>query len=498
MRDLYSRVIFIAVAMLLNGMFSVLVSANEEIKAGIKKNSYVVRVTDKDTLPVHKSVVIGLNKSLMIELPRDVRDVLVSSPKMLDAVMHTSRRAYIIGLATGQANAFIFDKNGKQLLSLDIRVEKDLAGLVEMFSRIIPGSNIQAEMVNENIILTGSVANPMQATRARDIAARFVADKEKVLNMISVTAKEQVMLNVVVAEMSRDIIKRFGVNWNSLSGSGMGPIGAATNNNFPNTSATGNNSFLTGVLGANPGQCNSPNSSGSAIVPTSLAVPFINCLAMTVEAFERDGLLRTLAKPNLTAISGESAKFLAGGEFPVPVSEDSGQISIQWKPFGVGLSFTPIVMSEKRISLKVSSEVSELSAEGAVETASFSISALKVRRAETTVELPSGGSFVIAGLLSDETKQNLDGVPGLKNLPVLGTLFRSRDFKKKETELVIIVTPYIVRTASKKKLARPDGGFAPADDRQAIFFGQLNRVYGRPEAVLPLGSYRGDYGFIVK
>ncbi len=498
MRDLYSRVIFIAAAMLLSGIFSAFASANEAMKIKGKQNSYVVRVTESDSLPVHKSVVIGLNKSLMIELPRDVRDVLVSSPKMLDAVMHTSRRAYIIGLATGQANAFIFDKDGNQLLSLDIRVEKDLGSLVEMFSRIIPGSNIKAEMVNENIILTGTVANPMQATRARDIAARFVSDKEKVLNMISVTAKEQVMLNVVVAEMNRDIIKRFGVNWNSLSGGGLGGLGKATNNGFPNTATVGRNSFLTGVIGGNPDLCNSPNSAGSAIVPTTFAVPFINCLAMTVEAFERDGLMRTLAKPNLTAISGEAAKFLAGGEFPVPVSEDSGQISVQWKPFGVGLSFTPIVMSEKRISLKVSSEVSELSSEGAVQLASFSISALKVRRAETTVELPSGGSFVIAGLLSDETKQNLDGVPGLKNLPVLGTLFRSRDFRKKETELVIIVTPYIVRTASQQKLSRPDGGFSPADDRQAIFFGQLNRVYGRPEAVLPLGNYRGDYGFIVK
>ncbi len=503
MRYFYSRAVFIAIAMFMNGMFSVIASANEDKMIAKPQNSYVVRVTEDDSLPVHKSVVIGLNKSLMIELPRDVRDVLVSSPKMLDAVMHTSRRAYIIGLASGQANAFIFDKNGKQLLSLDIRVEKDLGSLVEMFKRIIPGSNIQAEMVNENIILTGSVANPMQATRARDIAARFVADKEKVLNMISVTAKEQVMLHVVVAEMNREIIKRFGVNWNSVNGSGIGPFSGTSNNGFPHTSTTGRNSFLTGVLGPNPGSCTLPGSNASivpqnAISPNPFSFPFINCLAMTVEAFERDGLLRTLAKPNLTAISGEAAKFLAGGEFPVPVSEDSGQISVQWKPFGVGLSFTPIVMSEKRISLKVSSEVSELSSEGAVQLASFSISALKVRRAETTVELPSGGSFVIAGLLSDETKQNLDGVPGLKNLPVLGTLFRSRDFKKKETELVIIVTPYIVRPVGKKKLARPDGGFAPADDRQAIFFGQLNRIYGRPEAVLPLGNYEGDYGFIVK
>ncbi len=496
MRYLHSSVWSIVFAILISGIvFGSAYVVADGSKASDRRVT-LIRIGEDDRLPVHRSVVIGLNKSLMIELPRDVRDVLVSSPKMLDAVMHTSRRAYIIGLKTGQANAFMFDKDGKQILTLDIQVEKDLSSLVKMYERVIPGSSIRAEMVNENIILTGTVENGSDAARARDIAARFVADKEKVLNMIAVTAKEQVMLKVTVAEMNREVIKRLGINWNG-GGVGARNFNSATNNGFPLTSQIGSNSFLTGVFGPNPSRCTLPGTATNIVPGLNFASAF-NCLAFTLEALERKGLLRTLAEPNLTAISGEAAKFLAGGEFPVPVSEDSGKISVEWKPFGVGLSFTPIVMSEKRISLKVSSEVSELSAEGAVQLNSFSISALKVRRAETTVELPSGGSFVIAGLLSDETKQNIDGVPGLKKLPILGTLFRSRDYRKKETELVVIVTPYMVRPTAPDKLTRPDDGFAPANDRQANFFGQLNRMYGRPDDEMPVGKYTGDYGFIVK
>jgi len=198
----------------------------------------------------------------------------------------------------------------------------------------------------------------------------------------------------------------------------------------------------------------------------------------------------------LTAISGETASFLAGGEFPIPVSDDDGKISVDWKPFGVGLSFTPMVMSEGRIGMRISTEVSELSNDGAVSVGTINIQGLKVRRANTTVELPSGGSFVLAGLISDDTRQNLDGLPGLKKLPILGSLFRSRDFRKKETELVIIVTPYMVKHTTRNKLAQPDDGFAPASDQKSVFMGQLNQVYGRRDE-MPTGDYKGNVGFII-
>ncbi len=218
-----------------------------------------------------------------------------------------------------------------------------------------------------------------------------------------------------------------------------------------------------------------------------------------MQALERAGLIRTLAEPNLTAISGETAKFLAGGKFPIPMVSGSGadrQITVQWKNFGVQVEFKPVVMTEGRISLKIAAEVSELSSDGAVTLNDISIPALKVRRAETTLELPSGGTLAMAGLLSDETRQSVEGVPGVKDLPVLGALFRSNDYRRRESELVILVTPYLATHAAKAEFARPDGGFAPSSTLRELFMGHINRIYGSPGRP-PQGRYEGDYGFII-
>ena len=238
-----------------------------------------------------------------------------------------------------------------------------------------------------------------------------------------------------------------------------------------------------------------------------------NSVEAIIKAFERSGLIRTLAEPNLTAVSGESAKFLAGGEFPVPVARDrDGNVQIEFKPFGVGLGFTPVVLSEGRISLRISTEVSEITGENSfvsqgglgvdgdgdlIQIPGITIPGLRVRRAETTVELPSGGSMVIAGLLQQTMRQNLDGIPGLKNLPILGTLFQSRDFQSGETELVVIVTPYLVEATSPKNLAGPTDGFVAASDAEAILLSRLNAVYGSKGAT-PQGSLKGPVGFIVR
>lgn len=221
-----------------------------------------------------------------------------------------------------------------------------------------------------------------------------------------------------------------------------------------------------------------------------------------LQALEQNGLIHTLAEPNVTAISGETANFLAGGEFPIPVAQsgtaNNTTITVEFKQFGIGLAFTPVVMAEELISLKISTEVSELSNEGAVVLDAISIPALKVRRAETTVELPSGGSLVIAGLLSDQSRQAISGYPGPKSLPVIGTLFRSRDFQKNETELVVIVTPFVVKPVARQQLAQPDDGFAWASDVNADLMGQMNRIYGRDPERAPVGDFTGDVGFIVE
>jgi pilus assembly protein CpaC len=212
---------------------------------------------------------------------------------------------------------------------------------------------------------------------------------------------------------------------------------------------------------------------------------------------ERHGLVRTLAEPNLTAVSGETAKFLAGGEFPFPSVDNLGALSVTFKEFGVGLAFTPVVLSEGRINLKVETEVSDLDNTRGVTIAGSSIPGIKKRQAKSTIEMPSGASLALAGLISDDVRQNVDGVPGLKDLPVVGTLFRSRDFIRSETELVVIVTPYMVRPVARQKLVRPDEGFAPATEMKADLLGHLNRIYGRG-TIRPDGGLKGDYGFIVE
>jgi pilus assembly protein CpaC len=477
----------------------------------------ILRIGFNERLPATRQIVIGLDKSMVVELPRDLKDVVVSNPLNLDAVVQTSNRVFLIGKKTGDANVFFFDENGEQVLTLEVRVERDMQVFDRMMERLIPGAHINSEILNDTIVLSGSVPNPADSARASEIAARFMQRPAegnataalKVINLLRVEAKEQVMLKVTVAEVHRDAIKRLGINWNT-GNIADSALQFGSNLSFPVSNAAGKNSFLTGVFGpsGNLGSCGLPLSTGGQTVPGSteatakklstFAQGTATCLAYTLEAFERTGLLKTLAEPTLTAISGETASFLAGGEFPVPVGQsNSGAISIQFKPFGVSLSFSPLVLSEGRINLKVATEVSELTNEGAVTLTSVTIPALKVRRANTTVELPSGGSLVIGGLISDDTRQNIDGVPGLKTLPVLGSLFRSRDFQKRETELMVIVTPYMVNAVARQKLDLPTDNLDSGTDTQATLIGQLNRVYGKkPKA--PEGKYHGNYGFIVE
>ncbi len=463
-----------------------------------------------------KAIQLARNKSMLIELPRDLRDVVVSAPDVVDAVVQSSNRVYLIGKSTGQSNAFFFDSSGEQILTLEVLVDHDTAPLDAMISRLLPGSNVKTEILNETLILTGTVRSPIDATRAADIASRFITGsasasderhRQKVINMLSVEAEEQVMLRVTVAEVQRSVLKQMGINVGAIINTGNFSTTLLTENALPLTAARGLGLLPTPGIpttgdGAgslklyNPG----PNGSGAPFGNSGLAGGWSsggNQVAGAIRALERDGLLKTLAEPNLTAVSGETAKFLAGGEFPVPVVDTQGAMSVMFKEFGVGLAFTPMVLSEGRISLKIETEVSELTNQGAVTLNNIQIPALKKRQAKSTVELPSGGSMALAGLISDDVRQNIDGLPGLKNLPVLGTLFRSRDYIKEETELVVIVTPYTVRPVARQQLKRPDDGLAPATDMKATFLGHLNRIYGRG-APMPDGGLKGDYGFIVE
>ena len=428
---------------------------------------------------------LGIGKSVVIDLPRDIKDVLVADPKIANAIVRSAQRAYMIGVAVGQTNVVFFDSAGQQIAAYDIAVKRDLNGVRAALKQTLPNSDIQIEGVGDGVVLSGTASNPIEAQQAGDLAARLVGSADKVVNSIAVRGRDQVMLKVTVAEVQRSIIKQLGID---LSGSlNYGTAVVKFNNTNPFTASNAAlvpTNTITGSLGATPS------------------------VQATLRAMESAGVVRTLAEPNLTAISGESATFISGGEFPIPTgvtcqTSTTGAIgncvqTVSFKKFGISLNFTPVVLTEGRISLRVMTEVSEISTENSLQggAGGTTIPSIKTRRAETTLEIPSGGAMAMAGLIQEQTKQAINGLPGLAQLPILGSLFRSRDYVNSQTELMVLVTPYVVRAVAQKDLSRPDDGFAAPSDPQADLLGSINRIYGVPGRVEPARNYRGTYGFI--
>jgi pilus assembly protein CpaC len=420
-----------------------------------------------------------IGKSIVIDLPRDIKDVLVADPKIANAVVRSAQRAYIIGATVGQTNIVFFDGSGQQIAAYDIAVTRDLNGIRGALKQTLPNADIRVEGIGEGVMLSGSTSSQMEAQQATDLAARLVGGPDKVVNSITVRGRDQVMLKVTVAEVQRNIVKQLGVDLSASMSYGTAVVNFNNSNPF---TASG-----------------SPLVSTNALTSTFGSTPSVTA---TLKAMESAGVIRTLAEPSLTAISGESANFLAGGEFPVPggsTCDPTTRIctqTITFKKFGIALGFTPVVLSEGRISLRVATEVSELSQENAVTISGTSIPAIKVNRADTTLEIPSGGSMVMAGLIKQQTKQAINGLPGMSQLPVLGTLFRSRDFVNNNTELMVLVTPYVVRAVAQKDLSKPGDGFVDSSDPQADLLGTVNRIYGAPGRAEPARNYRGVFGFI--
>jgi pilus assembly protein CpaC len=523
-----------------------------------------IRVTRGGEGANASTLTLSLNKAAIIDLPADARDVLLSNPEIADAVVRTARRIYVLGRKVGQTNAFFFDATGRQVANVEISVEPDVAPLNDLFRRYVPNTNATAEAINGSFVLSGSVKSAAEAERVLQIANRFAQSSsgasgggpaaqggasanQQIVNLIAVEGQEQVLVKVRVVEMSRTLVRQLGVNLNaenllnqllpedtfvkvatqngySIAGRALGGVaatGGIAENILrpstyafpgPNGSTLNPNNSLVGGYTSTPIQDTAGNIIGTQVTNGPGTLTTENQVDASIEAFERVGLLRVLAEPNLTAISGEAAKFLAGGEFPVPVQADDGKISVEFKPFGVGLAFTPVVLSPGRISLKLSTEVSELTSEGAFGTGDTSfvdvngqrqvirgitIPALQVRRAETTVEMPSGGALVMAGLIQERTRQALEGIPGAKDLPVFGPLFRSRDFVNNETELVIIVTPYLVQPTRPDRLRTPADGFRVASERETILSGRLNAIYRAPEGD-ETRSLAGPHGHVIE
>jgi pilus assembly protein CpaC len=405
-------------------------------------------------------LVLEVRKGRVIRLDRPAAAVFVADPDTADVQVHSPSLVYVLGRRAGRTSLYAVDADDEILLRRDVIVEHNLSGLRAVLREIAADQPIEVSSIDGAIVLAGTVADPKVAQDLRETAARFLGQDEAIVNRMTVSAPTQVSLRVRVAEVSREVTKLFGVNLDALLTPGdfvfslasgrpfLGPGGGV----IPLLDADG---AANNVLGG--------YSNGSAN---------INGL---IDALEREGLVNVLAEPNLTALSGETASFLAGGEFPIPVGTDDNDITIEFKQFGVSLAFTPTVLSPGRISLRVRPEVSDITDRGAIRVNNLVIPALTTRRAETTVELGSGQSFAIGGLISNATRSNVEKFPGLGDLPILGTLFRSTSFKRSESELVIIVTPYLVRPVSEPVLASPNDGLREASDLERILRGRLVR-----------------------
>ncbi|MEP3630682.1 MAG: type II and III secretion system protein family protein [Hyphomicrobiales bacterium] len=475
--------------------------------AADKKNS--LQVIRTNTVGATKNVSLGLDKSLVVELPRDVRDVLVANPEIADAIVRTARKIFLIGNQVGQTNIFMFDKAGNTVLSLNLAVERDILPLADLIEKYVPGSDVTVEIVNDNIVLTGSVPNPISARRVSDLAQAFVSGGEattgqftqtavsgqnggdsaisnpdgqgrqqsQIINLLKIEGEDQVHLKVVVAEIKRSVLKQLGINLQAIRN------GVESFDISRQAVAGAVGAFQAGGLNAEFQSVSGNTGFGAS-----------------VQALERANVLRTLAEPTLTAQSGREATFLAGGEVNLPTSssiDDNGNVAITTtaRTVGVSLSFTPVVQSAERISITLNTEVSAVDpTQSDAGAGGVTFPGVSIRRASSTIELPSGGTMIVGGLLKDDLRRTSSGLPYLKNLPVLGPLFGSSGFTRNETELVIMATPYLVRPTARKNLARPDKNFATPSDTGTFLFNQINRIYGGKTGAN--GKYHGRVGFI--
>jgi len=414
---------------------------------------------------------LPLNKARVVRLPVDARDVIASNTEVADIVLKTPRMAYLIGNDIGTTNIIFLDAAGQQIARLDVTVAVDLSELDETLHVLVPDEDFTLVPVNDNVALTGTVSTSEVAGNIQEIAARFVP-VDNIVNLLNVRNEQQVLLKVRFAEVNRQAVKEFGIDTDIFLQSDNFSFG-----------------LFTGVGAV-------PNAFGLATAGWESAGSSVDT---AISALEQNNLVKILAEPTVTAISGEPASVLVGGEFPIPVPGQNNSVTIEFKSFGVILEFTPIVLSDERISLRVNAEVSATTQQNAVTVQGFNIPSLIVRRANTSVDLPSGGSLVIAGLLQNDINATVQGFPGLMDIPVLGTLFRSANFQRDETELVVLVTPYVVRPIMEAAaIAAPTDGLAPASDLEMYFLGRLHAVYAGRRPTPQADELAGPIGFIVE
>lgn len=427
----------------------------------------------RNALGATQHVEIGLNKSLIVDLPVAASEVIVSNPALAAAVMRSKQRAIIQGASIGETNIFFLDENGARIAVLEVTITQDSSGLATMLARLLPGSQIKVETLmtadGPRIVLSGWAQSADDVVKAVAVAGQYAGGDTNVANLITIGGAQQVALKVTVAEVSRETVKQLGID----------------------LSASFNGGGLSTSLINTPGLGGASNVVASGAATIGFGIGGFS-LDATLNALERRGAMRTLAEPTLTALSGQEAEFLAGGEYPVPSGIDNGVVSFTFKKFGVNLKFTPVVKSNGIISLTVETSVSEPTTDGGFTLSGVTIQATKERTARTSVELPSGATLAIAGLIQDQIRQQFNSLPGLDKLPILGALFRSRDFIHSQTELMILVTPVLAQAGPPPTL--PTDGMRFASDAEAIFLGRMESLYG-VGGTNACCNYQGHVGF---
>ncbi|MGO8918101.1 MAG: type II and III secretion system protein family protein [Stellaceae bacterium] len=416
-------------------------------------------------------LVVEVGKGQLVHLDHPAATVFVADPDVADVQVKSPVLIYLFGKSGGETTLYAVGENDDVVLNVGVSVRYDITRVEEAIHQMAPRSAVAVRSVDDALVLEGTVYSAAEGDDIRRVAQRFIPDPKQLVNRLKLDVPNQVNIRVRVAEVSRNIVKEFGVNWDNIFKAGSATFGLATGPNattIPGLLGT-DGAFNTRTLSAN-GTTTVNNIFGGGTSGNY-------SLSALIDALDNQGLITVLAEPNLTAVSGEPASFLAGGEFPVPVSSavtnGVAQITVEWKKFGVSLNFVGTITGGSRISLRVMPEVSQLSTTGAVTINGITIPALTTRRADTTVELASGQSFAIAGLIQNNITQNLDKFPWLGDVPVLGQLFRSDQFQRNETELVVIVTPYVVRpVATANRLMAPTDGFVPSSDKNLVLYGE--------------------------
>ena len=428
------------------------------------------------TLPVGQGELVRLNQP--------AASVFVANPEIADVQVNGPRSVLVFGVRTGRTTLYALAEGGQTIIAREVRVQHDLAQYREILDQRFPGHAVTMTSAPKTLMVAGHVTTPTEAAAIIATMRGMVGEGETVIDRLTIGTPTQVNIRVRIAEVSRNIDQRLGFNWQSLFSAGDFVFGIATGRDF----------IVPGITAAT-------NLAQTVLLPADEFGSYLGryrngnlSLDAMIDALDEEGLARTLAEPNLTAISGQVASFIAGGEFPIPVAQDGNRTTIEFKPFGVVLDFTPTVLSANRISLTVRPEVSDLSQNGAIEINGFRIPALTVRRVETTVELGSGQSLVLAGLLQQSTRDIVQKLPGLGDIPILGTLFTSTGYQNNETELVVIVTPYVVRPSTPDALASPLGRNRSNRPLERVLL-DGRQVVGASPAVAR-GRLHGPVGFI--